>query len=137
MKKIIALAIIIVCAVMVVPDSHAQRRKKDYPLSLKDLFKETSFGWNSPVEKFKRLSPQQKTDNIIFLIDEIEESCQSATNVDDLYDLREYTVLLDRIIVSFDLSHPREIRLKNNDLLDQIDKSIKNYDSSSVVEATK
>lgn len=137
MKKIIALAIIIVCAVMVVPDSHAQRRKKDYPLSLKDLFKETGFGWNSPVEKFKRLSPQQKTDNIIFLIDEIEESCQSATNVDDLYDLREYTILLDRIIVSFDLSHPREIRLKNNDLLDQIDKSIKNYDSSSVVEATK
>lgn len=137
MKKIIALAIIIVCAVMVVPDSHAQRRKKDYPLSLKDLFKETGFGWNSPVEKFKRLSPQQKTDNIIFLIDEIEESCQSATNVDDLYDLREYTILLDRIIVSFDLSHPREIRLKYNDLLDQIDKSIKNYDSSSVVEATK
>lgn len=137
MKKIIALAIIIVCAVMVVPDCHAQQKKKDYPLSLKDLFKETGFGWNSPVEKFKRLSPQQKTDNIIFLIDEIEESCQSATNVDDLYDLREYTMLLDRIIVSFDLSHSRKLSLKYNYLCDKIDKLIKNCDSSSVVEATE
>ena len=126
MKKILSVVVLAIAFIALATPCSAQTWRKDVSLTLQEIHTDAA------IKQYKKASKQNQLEILTELLKQANKAYKNCKNIDEVYELRESVVLIERYLASGKQSF-MSIQKDYNILYNKINKTIRVHEGGTTV----